>query len=177
MFEKLIEFILQQIDLWSFAHVVDAHEGGVILRWGKYARTIGPGFNWKWPLMEKASLANTCTTTQRLPAQTLTTKDGQQVVVEAIVRYAIRDPKPYLTEVWDSVDVLADTTMGAIRLSVADLTYADLLLAPPEPKVLESVRKAVNRYGFKIDAVTFTSLGRIRSLRLLTGVSPPNLAN
>jgi len=177
VFEKLVELLAQGWEIITPVFIVRAYEGGVVLRWGKYNRPAPPGPTFKWPFAEIVLTTNTCTTTQRLPPQTLTTKDGIQVVLEAIVRYAIRDPKSFLLDIWDSVDVLSDTTMGAIRLQVAAMTYDELVAQPPEPAVLESVRKAVNQFGFKIYAVTFTTLGRIRSLRLLQGATPTNLAN
>jgi regulator of protease activity HflC (stomatin/prohibitin superfamily) len=112
----------------------------------------------------------------RLPPQTLTTSDDVQVVVAAIVKYQIRDPEPFITGIYDQNDVLADVTMGAIRNSVVSMTYEDLVKAPPEQAILKEVRKNVNQYGFKIEAVTFTDIGRVRSIRLIQP-SPINIAN
>jgi regulator of protease activity HflC (stomatin/prohibitin superfamily) len=177
MFEKLIDLIVQLWERIAPAEIVKAYEGGVVLRFGKYHRTVGPGLRWKWPVMEHLLTTNTCVTTQRLPPQTLTTKDDHPVVISAIIKYQIRDPKPFLLDIWDSVDVLADVTMGAIKSAVNENTYPDLVAHPIERRVVELVRKEVNKYGFQIHAVTFTDMGKVKSLRLLQGAPPANLAN
>lgn len=166
--EKLIDlFVTFWQQLAPFV-VLDPYQGGVILRLGKYHRTIGPGLSWKIPVVESCIDVPTCITTMRLPPQTLTTRDGVGVVAACVVKYAIRDPQPYVTEILDQADVLADVTMGATLTAVAEMTYDDLRVALPERRVLDSLRKQVNRFGFRIESVTFTDFGRVRSFRLVT---------
>lgn len=174
--EKLVEIVLGAWQRVAPFAVVDAWEQGVVLRLGRYHRTIAAGFSWKIPLIEEVIEVRSVLTTLRLPAQTLTSKDGVQLVVAAIIKYRIRDPKPYVTEVWDQVDVLADVTMGAVGRVVREHTAEELLVEPPEGPVATAVRRQVNRYGFEIEAVTFTDLGRVKSLRLIQP-APANLEN
>lgn len=176
MFEKLIEALVGAWDRLSCAEIIHAYESAGVLRFGRYHRTIGPGWHWKWPIVEHVIDVNTCTTTQRLPPQTLTTMDGHGVVVAAIIRYQIVDIQPYITDIWDQQDVLVDVAMGAIRSAVGRMNWADLLRTPPEDQVVKQVRRSVNQYGFKIGAITFTDIGRVRSIRLIQS-HPLNLAN
>lgn len=176
MFEKLIELIAAGWDRIAPFTVVDAYEGAVILRFGRYSRTLEPGLHWKIPLAERAVEVNTCITTMRLQPQTLTTSDGLSVVVTAIVKYRIADPEPYVVGVWDQQDVLADVTMGATARAVRAVTWEALRADPPERAVLEEARKQCNRFGFRIEAVTFTDLGRVNSLRLIQPAAA-NLGN
>lgn len=167
MFEKLLELLVSGWTALAPFIVIEPWQGGVVLRMGRYHRSIGEGFHWKWPLIEGVYDVPTCTTTMRLPPQTLTTKDGTGVVCAAVIKYAIRDPVPYVTQVMDQVDVLADVTMGAILTAVSEVDYEATRHALPERQVLESVRKQVNKYGFKVEAVTFTDFGKVRSFRLV----------
>jgi regulator of protease activity HflC (stomatin/prohibitin superfamily) len=167
MFERLLELVL---GVWDSAVpwvVVNAYENSVVLRLGKYHRTLTPGLHWKLPFADDPNGVNMSTTTLRLPPQTLTTQDGIGVVVSVIVKYKVVDPRPYVTDVWDQVDVLADTVMGATRLAVADATWKELAENPPEKVVAASTRKQVNKYGFRVEAITFIDLGRVRSIRLM----------
>ena len=167
MIEKLIDLLEKGWEYVSPCTVVEAFQGAAILRWGVYHRTLGPGFHWKWPLAEVPWTVETCVTTLRLPPQTLTTKDDVGVVVAAIVKFQITNLQPYVCEIWDQRDVLADVTMGAIRAAVGDVDYVQLRAAPPEDIVVKSVRAECNRYGFRILKITFTDLGRVLSLRLM----------
>lgn len=176
MIEKIIELITAWWEWFTPCVVIDAYQGAVVLRWGVYHRSWGPGLHWKWPIAEVPLTETTCLTTMRMAPQTLVTKDDASVVVAAIVKYQIVDMEPYATQIFDQRDVLADVTMGAIRAAVGECTYEELRASPPERKVLELVRSEVNRFGFKIHKVTFTDLGRVLSLRLL-GQPPRELDN
>jgi len=167
MFGRLIELLAGGWDYIAPFVVVDAYEYAVILRFGRYHRTNEPGFCWKIPLAERAIGVNSCTTTLRLAPQSLTTKDEAAVVVSAIVKYKIADPRPYVIEVWDQIDVLADVTMGAIARQVRLLNATELFSDPPEKPVAAAVRRQVARYGFEVEAVTFTDAARAKSLRLV----------
>lgn len=167
MFEKLIELLAGAWSNLRPYEIVEAYNRGVVLRFGRYHRTLAPGLHWKWPFAEDIVSVLACITTLPLPPQTLTTYDDVGVVVAAVVKYEIVKPEPYVTDIWDQRDVLSDVTMGAVRKAVSATKYVDLIASPPEDRVLELVRKEVNRYGFKIHAITFTDLGRVRSLRLI----------
>jgi len=166
--EKLFELVR---DAWAGVKpffVIDAYETAGVLRLGKYHRTAGPGLHWKLPFVDVPIEITTCATTVRLPAQYLTTKDDVSVAVAAIVAYKIVDVKPYITGIFDQHDVLCDVTMGAIRRAVAETAYKDLVENPPEERVATAVRRKANRFGFSIDAVTFTSFTKARPLMLIT---------
>lgn len=171
MFEKLLEFLLQFWQRLSPIEIVRHYEKAAVLRLGIFNRALEPGLHWKWPLIEEVIEGTASITTLRLPPQTLTTKDDVGVVISAIVKYQIINIEPYVTLIWDQHDVLADTTMGAVRKAVAEMTWSELREETPEKRVLEFVRNEVNRFGFKIHAITFIDLGRVRSLRLIQQVA------
>lgn len=168
MFERLIDLVIQTWSGFKPFFVVDAFETAGVLRFGRYNRTAHAGFHWKIPFAEVPIEITTCVTTVRLPAQYLTTKDNVQVALAAIVKYEITDVQPYITGIFDQHDALCDVTMGAIRRAVVESEYAALVDNPPEEKVATAVRRAVNRYGFKIHEVTFTSFTRARPFMLIS---------
>jgi regulator of protease activity HflC (stomatin/prohibitin superfamily) len=112
----------------------------------------------------------------RLPPQTLTTKDDVSVVVSAIVKYQVKDIRPFLLEIWDQVDVLADVVAGAVKSAVNSVDYIELASSAAEKAVLDAARSKVNQYGFKVHEVTFTDCGRVRSIRLIQA-TPIEIAN
>ena len=171
-FEKLIDLI---VHLWGQlipCQIIRVFETAAVLRFGKFHRVAAPGLLMKWPVVEEVIAYDSVVTTLRLPPQTLTTKDDIGVVTAAIIKYRVVDVEAYVTQIWDQHDVLADVTMGLIQKTVKDLTWEELRLESPERKILDSARRAVEKYGFKLDAITFTDLGRVRSLRLIQQAAP-----
>jgi regulator of protease activity HflC (stomatin/prohibitin superfamily) len=171
MLEKLIDLLLQLGSVASPLVVVHAWQGAAVLRFGRYHRTLEPGFHWKIPFLEDALEAETCVTTMRLPPQSLTTKDKVEVVVSCIIKYQIKDLRPYVCDIYDQKDVMGDVTMGAIGRTVRQHTYEELTGGTPEADVVVEVRKAVNKYGFRIEQITFIDLCRAKSLRLVAAAA------
>jgi membrane protease subunit HflK len=167
MFERLLDLIFQGWHLLAPLTVVEAHENAGVLRLGKYHRTLEPGFHWKYPFFETVNKQNVCVTTVRLPPQTLTTKDGKGITVGAIVKYEIKDVRPYITDIFDATDVLLDVTMGSIAKHVRETECDAMLANPPEDDVIKTVRAQVNRYGFRVLNVTFTDLAQVRAFRMI----------
>ena len=168
MFERVLDFIATSWNVLRPLLVVSDYEGGVVLRFGRYNREITPGLNWKIPLADNAIITSTVTTTMALRPQTLTTKDDLTIVLSAIVKYHISDVRAYLLDIWDSADVINDLTLGAIREIVASVDYQELRGNLIEEEVLKTIKDEASRYGVDIHKVTFSDLGKVRSLRLIT---------
>lgn len=171
MFERIFDFIANSWNTLRPAVVVSDFEGGVILRFGRYNREIKPGLHWKFPIADISMVTSTVITTMALRPQTLTTKDDQTIVLSAIVKYHISDVRSYLLDIWDSADVINDLTLGTIRKIVASVNYRDLQGHLIEEDVLETIKVEASRYGVDIHKVTFSDLGKVRSLRLITNES------
>jgi regulator of protease activity HflC (stomatin/prohibitin superfamily) len=174
MFQAIVEALAHWRDRLALAEIIDAYEHGVVLRWGKYHRTLGPGYHWKWPVAELVVQVITCDRTMHLPAQPLTTLDDKSVSVGAAVKYSIINPEKFVTQVWDQHDVLADVTMGAVCKVINNTTYSALVHETPvgeitpEDKVLERVRNKVTaKYGFKVHEITFIAFARSHAIHLV----------
>lgn len=146
--------------------VVPEYEAGIILRLGKHRRDLGPGLCFKCPVFDEVVTTSTAVTTMALAPQTLTTSDGHTIVVSAIVKYRIANARPYLLEVYNRTDVLRDSVAGAVKQVVTERAYDEI--SAVEPDVERRVRAECNRYGFRIQRITFADLGRVRTIRLMT---------
>ena len=168
MLERIFDFIASSWNVIKPWVVVADYEGGVVLRFGRYDRTLEPGLHWKLPLADSTITTSTVITTMALRPQTLTTRDDLSVVISAIVKYHIADVRAYLLDIWDSADVLNDVTLGAIKEIVASVEYTDLQKLEIEEKVLDFVRAEAEKFGVHVHKVTFSDLGKVRSIRLIT---------
>jgi membrane protease subunit HflK len=178
IFQSIVNWIRDGWTRLKPFFVVDAFETAGVLRFGKYHHTAAPGLHWKIPFADDPVEITTVEQTWRSPAQPLTTKDDVAVTVMTVVRYSIRDVKPYITLIYDQEDVLADRTMGLVRRLVAKSTYRELVDAEePEKEVATKLRRAVGKYGFEIEEVTFTGFTKSRPLTLITQSVLASLAN
>ena len=126
MIEALKDMLLHLWDEIKPAYVVNEYEGGVLLRLGKYVRTDEPGLHWKIPFVDAPVITSIAVTTAQPGSQSLMTNDDQKVVISTVVKYSVKDVKPYLLEIEDRDDVLTDVVMGAVREVVRDCSFEEL---------------------------------------------------
>ena len=171
MFDKLIEFIMQFLEDVLPFKVVNEWEKGVFLRFGKYLKVVEPGLRYKTPFADKIWNTVTITQTIHLQPQTLTTLDGKDVVLKAIVRYHVDDVKEFLLNVMHASDVLVDTTQGVIRDTVEGYNWEDLYNIS---EYLQSqVQDIVDNWGIKIERITLTDLVIVKTYRIMSDTSKP----
>lgn len=173
MFDWLREIIKALGDHLIPFVVVPAYQNAGVLRLGKYARTLAPGFHWKWPFLEDIYTENIFRTTLALEPQTITTKDDKTVVVGGIVRFRVAEVQPFIIEIGNQHDLLRDTSMGAVLKQVRQVELRTLLDDPPENKIASDIRRQVKPFGVEIESFTFTDIGQIKTIRLITHTHEP----
>lgn len=169
MFERLID-ILENIWWWLVPfEVIDEYELGLVLRWGRYHRTLAPGFHWTIPFgVERVMKDTVVRTTSYLDAQSLQSLDGKPVVISAILIYKIGNIKRWLLEVDDAETALHDITYGLIDEAVSRTPYADILDHQFDEKIFQTVKEAGVSWGARVEAVKFSDRTSAMSIRLWT---------
>lgn len=146
--------------------VLNEYEHGVILRFGKFHKSIEAGFNWKIPLADSALYCRNTITTLVMRNQSLTTKDEQQITVEAIVKYKISNAKKFLLEVEDSVDAISDITQAKIKDLVMHKTWEEVKELQ-DSEIKDLVINEVKDFGVKVFYITVTSLVKTRVYKFI----------
>ena len=167
MFDRLIDFLLQFIDQLLPITPVNQTDKGVRLRFGKFKEVLEPDFHWKLPIFDTIIEHGSVWTTHSMPAQSLTTKDGKDIVVKGIIKYRVVDMKVFALEVWDAIDAISDMTQGIIFDIVKDKTWDDLQHEDLKKEISKKARNEARRWGIEIETVTISDLAKIRSIRLL----------
>jgi regulator of protease activity HflC (stomatin/prohibitin superfamily) len=72
--------------------IVQQHEKGLVERFGRYRKTVGPGFNMIVPFIEKMPRVDMREQVVDVPPQEVITKDNVVVTVDAVVYYQATDP-------------------------------------------------------------------------------------
>ena len=167
MFDRLIDFLLQFIDQLLPVTPVNQTDKGVRLRFGKFKQVVDPGWHFKIPFVDEVVKHTVLWTTMSLTSQSLTTKDGKDVVVKGIIKYRIADIETFLLEVWDAVDAISDMTQGIIFDIVKEKTWDELQTSDLKPLITRKVRNEAKRWGIEVETVTLSDLAKIKSIRLL----------
>ena len=164
MLDKLVEFLTRfgnQAIPWV---IIEEWNGAVHLRFGKWIKTLEPGFYFKIPFFDSIIECPVITQSINIPSQTLTTFDEQSIVLKSIIRYRVSNVRTYLLKVMHATDVLIDTTQGMIR-DVVELTRWDDLV-DVNSQITNEVKEFVVKWGIEVEAVTITDLGIVKSFRI-----------
>ena len=114
-----VAVLIGAIWLASGAYRVDAQERAVVLRFGAYVETVGPGYNWHipWPIERKVIVNVSQPNSVQDDAQMLTA-DTNLVEVRSAVQYTQPDPRKYLFKVKGVEDTLRQASESALREAV-----------------------------------------------------------
>lgn len=171
--EKIVDFLLGCIDLFFFVRIVDPWEGGVVLRLGRYHRTVKPGWRLLWPLgIERLCTVDTYPRISRLSTQSLTTADGTAVVISAVVTHKVTNPKRVLLECGDAEEALIDSLTGTLAEHVTGASWKDLTTDEFWETVTTYAGKRAKKWGVKVLSVQPADVARCRSLRLFSQHKP-----
>ncbi len=97
-------------------------------RFGKYARTLGPGLGLIVPYVERIGhKVNVMEQVLDVPSQEAFTRDNAGVTIDAAAFYAIIEPARSSYEVADLEQALLTLTMTNIRTVVGSMALDDLL--------------------------------------------------
>lgn len=167
MLDRLIDLLLQWISFFVPFVVIDQFEQAVVLRFGKFNRELDPGFHWIIPFdIERVIADNVVPRTVNLGAQSLTTRDGRQVVVGGVVTAQIRDIRKATLEVEGVDHALQDSCYGAIGALVASRSWDDVQREDFSDELTKSCRRQAWRFGIEILRVQLSDLSLAKTLRL-----------
>lgn len=167
MFERLIEWVEYFFDLFRFWKIINPYEAGVVLRLGKYSRTVRPGFNFILPInIETVLTDNVVPTTTAVAEQVLTTADGVQVVISIILRWRIHDIRKILLEVEDADGVLVDCSCGELAKMVRLHPYAAISTDDWHDQTYKAMRKRAFAWGIELQEVQVVNCAKARTIRI-----------
>lgn len=149
--------------------IVRSTHGGVKWRRGHKIQKMAPGMHIFWPVTTEIDIIVTARQTINLPTQALTTKDGHQVVIGALVVYRIRDIIRAIGERnWDVDTTVADIGMAAVTGVVARATLAELRdIEAIEEKLTAACRRQLRRFGVAVSRMRLTDNAQCRTFKVL----------
>jgi membrane protease subunit HflK len=151
--------------LWigSGIYRVDAQERAIILRFGKYEQTTGPGYNWHlpWPI-ERKIIVNVSRQYSVTDDASMLTSDTNLVEVKSAVQYTQPDPLKLLFKVRDVEETLSQVSESAMREAVGQASLDKALAF--DPSITDRARILLQRtldsydMGVRILSVNLTDV-------------------
>src|SRR6202012_4716476 len=126
--------VLALLMLSSFT-IVDARQAGVVLRFGKYARTLQPGFHLKAPSpIETVTKVGTTEIRSVSDKVRMLTSDENIISVDFNVQYQVSDARLYLFSLsGQPEDTLQQAAEAAVRTVVGANLMDNILTSQSDP--------------------------------------------
>jgi regulator of protease activity HflC (stomatin/prohibitin superfamily) len=188
MFDKLIEIlqaIREKVSLWE---KINHYDRGVRLRGGKFKRpgitipywrgksitlfklsgkVLEPGIHWKLPVFDDIITTMVMPTTVDLTEQSLTTRNGRELVIECSVKYSVSKPDVVLLECYGAVNALTDMSKDIVRSVIAREDWPLVDEYKLKRRILNLLKREAKRWGIRVIAFNIASLAPMRSVRVL----------
>lgn len=121
--------LLAAFVLWALSgiFIVAPAEQAVILRFGKYIETVGPGPHWIPRFISSKRVMNVDKVSDYSYSAQMLTKDENLVSVAVVVQYRIMDLEDYLFKVADPKDSLKQATSSALREIIGQTTLDQII--------------------------------------------------
>ena len=112
----IVVVVLVLLLLVDITYLVDQQERGVVLRFGRYEKTLQPGLNFVFPsLIDKVVTVNVGQVRSITHKASMLTQDENIVDVEVAVQWRINDPAEFIFNVKDPALTLRQVTESAVR--------------------------------------------------------------
>ena len=136
---------------------VDAQERAVILRFGKYIQTTGPGYNWHlpWPIEQKR-IVNVSQQSSITDDARMLTADTNLVEVKSAVQYTKPDPRKYLFRVNNVEETLVQVSESAMREAVGQASLDKALAFDPSitERAKKLLQKTLDNYDLGVNIIS-----------------------
>jgi len=150
--------------LLSSYTIVNARQAGVVLRFGQYSRTLGPGFHLKLPQpFESVTKVETTRVRSMSGSVRMLTRDENIITIDFTVQYQAADARQYLFSVDDIDGTLSAAAEAAVRPLIGRSSMDQLLAgggAALVPEASTALQKTLDGYhtGLHVTGVSFQNL-------------------
>lgn len=137
-------------------YTVDEQERAVVLRFGKFHETVGPGLQFRVPLIDDVRKVQVTNVRSAQTSKEMLTEDENIVDVDLQVQYRIRDAKDYVLNVRDPSETLRFATDSSLRHEVGGSNLDEVLTigrAALAVQVQQRLQSFLDKYGSGLQVV------------------------
>jgi len=166
--QSIIDLVWAFIEYFKCAIIIDQFEEGVVLRLGKYDRTLTGGFHWMLPFgIEQVYKDNVVITTEHMDTQTIDTSDYVGVIACPVITWKISDIKTYCLDIEDPNGVMVDKIGTLIAETISYTKYEEVTDPEFWHELTKKSRRKCKKFGIHIEKVSYTDLSKVRTIRLI----------
>ncbi len=121
--------VLLILVIWGLSgiYIVGPAEQGVVLLFGSYSKTVGPGPHWIPRFIESVKVVNVQKVYNYVYSAEMLTRDENIVSVSVAVQYRISNPEKFLYNIVNPRESLQLATASSLRQVVGDMTLNSVL--------------------------------------------------
>lgn len=149
--------------------IVQQYQTGVVFSLGKLDRTLQPGINLIFPVVENARIIDMRVQTIDIPRQQAITKDNVPVTINGVLYFKVTDASKAIINVQDYVYAVAQYAQTALRDVIGGMTL-DEVLAERERigKQIEGiVEKESIAWGIEVTSIKMQDIDMPEDLKRL----------
>lgn len=140
--------------------IVNQYERGIVLRLGKYHRTMSPGLRIIIPYIDKMVKVDVRTTPMDIPKQEVITRDNVTVNVDAVVYFKVLNAEKAVLETTDYSYATSTFAQTALRDVTGNFDLDEILSKRDEisEKIREIVDVQTDKWGIDIENVKLQNI-------------------
>ena len=156
----LILFGLLLVTFLAAIRIVPQGYAGLVVRLGKYARTVGPGLNLVIPYLEQISRVDIREQVMDIPTQETITLDNVSCMIDGIARFKVIDPAVAVFKVQNYRNQIAAKAQTAWRDIVGSVNLDEVLSERMQiaEKIKSIVDTAAANWGVDILAIEIQNI-------------------
>ncbi len=128
--------------LFSGIRVIFEYKRGIKFRFGKYVKTLNPGFRWIIPIIETLQIVDIRVITFNILSQEVMTKDNVPSSIDGVVFFKIINPEKAVLEVEEYTFAITQLAQAALR-DVCGKVELDTILSKRE-EIGKNIREIVD---------------------------------
>ena len=140
--------------------IVNQYERGIVLRLGKYSRTLNPGLRVIIPYIDRMIKVDVRTTPMDIPKQEVITRDNVTVNVDAIVYFKVLNAEKAVLETTNYTYATSTFAQTALRDVTGNFDLDEILSKRDEisEKIREIVDVQTDKWGIDIENVKLQNI-------------------
>ncbi len=149
----VILLVIAVVTLLKAVTTVKQYEKGVVERFGQYKETLDPGLRFIVPFVDNiAERIDMRETVIDVAPQAVITKDNVAVTVDAVIYYAVTDPKAVRYEIANFRFAVSKLAQTNLRNLVGDMTLDQTLTARDKinTALRDTLDEATDKWGVKV---------------------------